>query len=220
MHRQGDFMARLMNILDSRAISQTLPNNDGTYKAICFTTPNLNTLMADRRGGNRSSGRCPRTSIQNALRWLEGCHPTRIPAWKGRARDTAVTQTAGSPSVIQTSSHLFLSPALKEFNAMKKSWAPNLHYLHLSEHLSICNQPSGQNALALHSSLEVSPSYEPASTVTATHQEEAGSTSHISMEFTCSVKLQDIPEPTTRNLSTVHPGCLHLPSSTLPTIPK
>ncbi len=27
-------MARLMNILDSRAISQTVPNNDGTYKAI------------------------------------------------------------------------------------------------------------------------------------------------------------------------------------------
>ncbi len=38
-------MARLMNILDSRAISQTFPNNDGTYKAICVTTPNRKTLM-------------------------------------------------------------------------------------------------------------------------------------------------------------------------------
>ncbi len=45
MHGQGDFMARQMNILDSRAISQALPNNDGTYKAICFTTPNLKALM-------------------------------------------------------------------------------------------------------------------------------------------------------------------------------
>ncbi len=40
------------------------------------------------------------------------------------------------------------------------------------------------------------------------------------VELTCAEKLQDIPEPTTHDLSTVHPECLHLPSITLPTMPK
>ncbi len=38
-------MERLLIILDRKAISATFPNEDGTYKAICFTTPNLKILM-------------------------------------------------------------------------------------------------------------------------------------------------------------------------------
>ncbi len=95
--------------------------------------------------------------------------------------------------------------------------------LRLSEPLRICYRPSGENALALHSHLEVSLSYEPVGTVTATQQGKARSTPYASVvaaEFTCAEKLQDIPEPTTYDLFTVHPGCLHLPSIALPTMHK
>ncbi len=40
------------------------------------------------------------------------------------------------------------------------------------------------------------------------------------VEFTCVNELQDIPQPTAHDLCSVHPGRLHLPSVTLPTIPK
>ncbi len=70
---------------------------------------------------------------------------------------------------------------------------------------------------------ELSSSYEPAGTVIVTLQDEARTTPHASMdamEFTSVEELQDIPELTTHDLSTVHYGRLYMPSITLPTIPK
>ncbi len=61
----------------------------------------------------------------------------------------------------------------------------------------------------------------PAGTVTVTRQSESRNAPHAFMNavvFTCAEELQDIPEPTMHALSTTHPGRLHLPSITLPTI--
>ncbi len=67
------------------------------------------------------------------------------------------------------------------------------------------------------------PSYKSASAVTVTQQDEARITPHDSKDaagFTCAEEPQNIPEPSTHDLSTVLPGCLHLPSITLPSIAK
>ncbi len=82
----------------------------------------------------------------------------------------------------------------------------------------------GENALELHFSLEVSPpSYKSASAFTVTQQDEGRITPHASkdaVEFTCAEEPENIPEPSTHDLSTVHPGRPHLPSITLPSMPK
>ncbi len=60
-----------------------------------------------------------------------------------------------------------------------------------------------------------------AGTVTGTRQSESRTTPHAFMNavvFTYAEELQDNPEPTMHALSTAHPGRLHLPSITLPTI--
>ncbi len=94
----------------------------------------------------------------------------------------------------------------------------------LSEPLRICSRPSRENALELHASLEVSPpSYKSASAFTMTQQDEGRIKPHPSkdaVEFACAEEPQNIPEPSTHNLSTVHPGCLHLPSIILPSTRK
>ncbi len=52
-------------------------------------------------GLHKGFERYPRASLWNALRWLEGCHPTTIHAWNGRARGFVFAPTVGSSSVIQ-----------------------------------------------------------------------------------------------------------------------